>query len=75
MPVDFVSYEGGLEPTEVTEGTLINLTIGTRDELTKRDADAAGRAFQEIRRRHSETLIALSILGYDQDPRELWEFP
>jgi hypothetical protein len=75
FPVDYISYEHGLEPTEVPEGTLINHTIGTRDALTKRDADAAAQAFRELRRRHPQALIALSILGYDQDPRELWEFP
>ena len=75
LSTDFVSYEHGLESTEAPEGTLINLTIGTRDELTKRESAAAACAFKEIRRRHPQAPIALIILGYDQDPRELWEFP
>jgi hypothetical protein len=62
LPIDYVSYEHGLDPTEAPEGTFINLTIGTRDDLTKRAADAAAHAFREVRRRHPQ---ARSTLLYD----------
>jgi len=64
-----------LNQTEATNRTLITIVIGTRDQLTKREADSAGKAFRTLRSRHPYSRILLCIPGYDQDPRELWDFP
>lgn len=60
---------------EVPEAGLCHLTIGTRANLTNREADRAAEAWRAVRARSPEAIINIMILGYDDDPRELWEFP
>jgi hypothetical protein len=54
------------------EGIMINLTIGTRDKLTGAQARAAADKYQEIVNRYPKAIICVSLLGYDEDPRELF---
>jgi hypothetical protein len=79
LPVSEVGYnDSGLDPIEplpLGEQYLIQFAIGARGELTKSYARAAAKAFVEIRRRCPTGLIHPHFLGYDDDPRELWQFP
>lgn len=56
------------------ERTVINLVIGTRGDLAARDAAAAARQWRDIRARIPEAIIIVSIAGYDQSRKEIWEF-
>jgi hypothetical protein len=62
-------------PGKAMEGAGVFLTIATRDDLSEAAARAAGAAFRNIRKKQPEAPIMLNILGYDDDPRELYEFP
>jgi hypothetical protein len=73
-PIDAVAISK-IDTVEAPENRQFSLVIGTRDQLTKREADSAGKAFKVLRSRHPRSRIMLFMLGYDQDPRELWEFP
>jgi hypothetical protein len=79
LPVSEVGYdESGIGP--ITPGTpgeqyLIQFAIGARGEITKSYARAAAKAFVEIRQRCPDGLIYPHFLGYDSDPRELWQLP
>jgi hypothetical protein len=46
-----------------------------RGDLNKREARKAAKQFREARLSHPLSPIALMIAGYDDDPRELWDFP
>jgi len=74
IPTDCVTYDeiGG---TEVDATTMITMVIGRRDKLTETEAQAAGAMWRKARMKSPQSPIAIMILGYDQDPRELWEFP
>jgi hypothetical protein len=48
--------------------------IGTRGELTRQAAKAAARQWKGLLRRAPKAQVYLSIAGYDDDPRALWEF-
>ena len=53
----------------------IFMVIGHRDRLTKREADYAATAWRLARQQYPDTPIAIAVDGYDDDERELWEFP
>jgi hypothetical protein len=53
------------------EGTMISLVIGTRDKLTGAQARAAADKYREVVDRYPKAIICVSLLGYDEDPREL----
>jgi hypothetical protein len=57
------------------EGMLVQLTIGARGSLTRSFAKAAAKAWRETLGRHPKATFGLSIAGYDDDPRELVDFP
>lgn len=54
--------------------TLIYLMMA-RGDLTKRNARQTAEAFRHARARSPQSPVCLSFLGYDQDPREVWQFP
>jgi hypothetical protein len=54
--------------------TLVKLTIGLRDELTSEMAAKAATAWRRLRARRPLAMIYVCFLGYDEDPRELWQF-
>jgi hypothetical protein len=55
------------------EPDLISHCIGKRGDLTRRAAKAAAREWKECLRLAPKAYV-LSISGYDDDPRNLWEF-
>jgi hypothetical protein len=54
---------------------LVQLNLGYRGELTKNAAKNAATEWRKIRERYPRARINVGIFGYDQDPREVWEFP
>ena len=63
-------------PDTGSEGTgFVVFTMGMRDELTKKEADRLAMAWRETSMRFPNSGFYLQIAGYDNDPRELWEFP
>jgi hypothetical protein len=79
LPVSEVGYDesgiGPIAPAVPGEQTLIQFAIGARGELTNAYARAAAKAFVEVRKRCPGALLYPHLLGYDDDPRELWQFP
>jgi hypothetical protein len=57
------------------EGAFVDLTIGIRGSLTRSFAKAAAKAWREMVKRHPKALFRVAIAGYDDDPRELCDFP
>ena len=57
------------------EGVHIELTIGMRGSLARSFAKAAAKTWREMLKRHPKALFGVSIAGYDDDPRELCDFP
>jgi hypothetical protein len=53
------------------DGLMINLVIGTRDDLSVAHAKASARKWREATRQYPKAIIYLCFLGYDEDPREL----
>jgi hypothetical protein len=48
---------------------------GKRGDLTEKAARRAGEAWREVIARYPNAVYVLTMPGYDDDPRELWEFP
>jgi hypothetical protein len=48
---------------------------GKRDDLTEEAARKAGEAWRKVIARYPRSIYVLVMPGYDDDPRELWEFP
>jgi hypothetical protein len=78
LPTQFVSFEDP-DRSKWPEGdgdrTLIPVTIGIRSDLSKAAAAHCAAMWQEVTARYPKAFFLLNILGYDTDPRELWEFP
>jgi hypothetical protein len=74
--MQFISYEHGL-PADMPEGDgdgeMMPITIGTRDRLTKHAARQAAEVWRKLAARYPKAIFYLHLLGYDQDPREIWE--
>ena len=60
-------------PAEEEEGMLIPFTIGARGHLTKYEARHAARTWQKAIKHYPNAMFYLNLLGYDEDPREVWE--
>jgi hypothetical protein len=55
------------------EGAAIGLVIGTRDDLSPESAEAAAQKWRDILRQYPNVSVYVSLAGYDDDPREIWE--
>ena len=55
------------------EGVAIHLVIGTRDDLSPESAEAAAQKWRDIRRQYPNVSVYVSLAGYDDDPRAIWE--
>jgi hypothetical protein len=55
-------------------GIFIPFTIGYRDNLSKAEAAHCAKGWREVTARYPKASFYFNILGYDDDPRELWEF-
>ena len=49
------------------------MVIGTRDDLSPKSAEAAAQKWRDIRRQYPNLSVYVSLAGYDDDPREIWE--
>jgi hypothetical protein len=58
----------------VTEPDLICQIIGERGKLTRREAKVAARKWEELLTCAPAARVMLSVSGYDDDPRGLYEF-
>jgi hypothetical protein len=78
LDVAGISDDGKLvsDTLEATDETVfVMFAIGTRDLLTKKEADRFAGAWREASQRLPNSIFSLHIAGYDDDPRALWEFP
>jgi len=48
---------------------------GKRGDLTEKAAQKAGDAWRKVIARYPNAVYILIMPGYDDDPRDLWEFP
>src|ERR1700722_15845007 len=69
------AYSGSTAALGDGEGMLVQLTVGARGSLTRSFAKAAAKTWREIVKRHPKATFGVSIAGYDDDPRELVDFP
>jgi len=76
-PNSYCEYgdDGQLDVENVTPKTLFNLEIGQRENHTRIVAEAAAKAFRKVAPKAGPGMIVLVIVGYDDDPRELWDIP
>lgn len=72
--VDIVDNEDGVDWSQQdwSKYEFIVLTIGDKGHLTRADRRLSARVWKRIP--HSKTVL-LTISGYDDDPRELWQIP
>jgi len=57
------------------EGMFVPISIESRADLTKREARLGGKMWREAVRRYPKAQFLLSLLGFDNDPREIWDIP
>ena len=57
-----------------SEELFIPINIGLRHKLTKDAAKTCAAMWLEATKRYPKAFYVISIVGYDEDPRELWEF-
>src|SRR6266851_5124139 len=56
------------------DGTMINIAVGFRGELTAAKAKYFADYWRKAAIKHPKAWFCPTIYGYDDDPRELWEF-
>ena len=56
------------------EGMFIPITIGSRGNLSKAEARLGAKMWRQATGRYPKACFMLSLLGYNDDPREVWEF-
>ena len=59
---------------EASDPIFVCQVIGTRGKLTRHEAKSAARLWKETLEVAPNAQFIFSIGGYDDDPRELWEF-
>jgi hypothetical protein len=72
------NLDGGLEgnvPGDDGDGLFAGVTIGERGWLSKREARASAEAWRKLAQRYPKGLFVITMHGYDQDPRNIWEVP
>jgi hypothetical protein len=55
------------------DGILIPVVIGVRGNLTKKEAQQCAAMWHEVTRHYPKAGFQISLLGYNEDPREIWE--
>jgi hypothetical protein len=70
--------EGGCDlsgcPDGDGEGMFIPITIGSRGNLSKAEAKRSAAMWRKAIGRYPKGCFMISLLGYNDDPREVWEF-
>jgi hypothetical protein len=59
----------------MSENDLVWMTIGKRDALTPQEAERMGACWREAVQRNPRAEFLITIDGYDDDQRELWQIP
>lgn len=54
---------------------FIPVTIGSRSNLSKAAAKRGAAMWRQASNRYPKASFMISLLGYNDDPREIWEFP
>ena len=65
---------GEVDAVPIDAETMINLAM-PRGDLTKRTAREMAELFCVARARSPHSPVGIMFVGYDDDPRELWQFP
>jgi hypothetical protein len=74
IPTVPLTYDDALPPGD-GEGEMIHMTIGVRGLLTRQKARENAEGWRKVTRQRPKGMFVISMLGYDQDPREIWEIP
>jgi hypothetical protein len=80
IPAEWVFYDrdGGCDLSGVQsddgDGMLIPITIGSRGNLFRAEAERAAATWRQATGRFPKASFMVSLLGYNEDPREVWEF-
>jgi hypothetical protein len=74
VPSEWLGFSD-LNKGQMDSSTFIHLTIGCRGQLTRQNAKEAADAWKQLQQRCPEAPKYISLLGYDDDPREIWEIP
>jgi hypothetical protein len=56
------------------EGMFIPFTIGSRGNLSRAAAKRAATMWRQAISRYPKACFMICLLGYNNDPREIWEF-
>ena len=76
MPQQVFSFEHGIPaglPEGDGEGVFMPFVIGMRGRLSKTEARKAARMWEQVIARYPKAIVYPHLIGYDQDPREIWE--
>jgi hypothetical protein len=57
------------------ERVLVSFHVGSRGELDWFAAQEYARSWKIFRTRHPKSPVVIFFLGYDTDPREIWDIP
>jgi hypothetical protein len=55
-------------------GMFIQIVIGLRGDLSKAEARRCAAMWRKATNRYPKAGFIISLAGYDEDPREIWEF-
>jgi hypothetical protein len=73
-PADAVSFEDQSDwPAGDGESTFMPIIIGVRGKLTKREARYCATMWREVTRRYPKAIFMINLLGFNEDPREIWD--
>lgn len=76
IPQQFVSFEHG-PPKDLPPGDgerlMAPVILGMRGRLTKTEARKAAEMWKQAIARYPKAIFYLQLVGYDEDPREIWE--
>ena len=61
-------------PDSDGDGMFIGIVIGLRGDLSKAEARRRAAMWREATNRYPKAGFIISLAGYDEDPREIWEF-
>jgi hypothetical protein len=61
-------------PEDDGDGTMCNFVLGSRGALNEKEARAAADMWRTATARYPKAFFQILFLGYDDDPRELFEF-
>src|SRR4029453_865171 len=75
---DFHGHWHGEAVAEIPEvgdgdGLAVQVVIGGRGDLTRKAARLAAKSWSEYVKRYPKAYFIISLSGYDEDPREIWE--